>query len=85
MGQSLGKLKDRYIHFGEGADQLCGRMVCGLPFNDETFACLPPHFSHDLISIMDHQYWFTIAPGFKNYPHGVKTALPFMLASLIRH
>ncbi|ETI42108.1 hypothetical protein F443_12713, partial [Phytophthora nicotianae P1569] len=35
MGQSLGKLKDRYIHFGEGADQLCGRMIAGLPFNSE--------------------------------------------------
>jgi hypothetical protein len=27
MGQSLGKLKDRYIHFGEGADQLCLRKI----------------------------------------------------------
>ncbi|ETK74116.1 hypothetical protein L915_19021 [Phytophthora nicotianae] len=37
MGQSLGKLKNRYIHFGEGADQLCGRMIAGLPFDSERF------------------------------------------------
>ncbi|KAG6950870.1 hypothetical protein JG687_00013971 [Phytophthora cactorum] len=43
VGQSLGKLKDRYIHFGERADQLCGRMTAGLPFNSERFALLPPH------------------------------------------
>ncbi|ETM33316.1 hypothetical protein L914_19435, partial [Phytophthora nicotianae] len=35
MGQSMGKLKDRYIHFGEGADQVCGKMILGLPFNSE--------------------------------------------------
>ncbi|KAF0721482.1 hypothetical protein Ae201684P_001408 [Aphanomyces euteiches] len=44
MGQSLGQLRDRYIHFGEGADQLCGRMVSGLPFDSERFGVLPPHF-----------------------------------------
>eukprot|EP00644_Phytophthora_capsici_P019291 jgi/Phyca11/132378/e_gw1.158.8.1 len=37
LRQSLGKLKDRYIHFGEGADQLCGRIIAGLPFNSEWF------------------------------------------------
>ena len=49
MGQTLGKLKDRYIHIGEGADQLCGRMVTGLPFNNEEFAVLPPHFGPDIL------------------------------------
>ncbi|ETO66399.1 hypothetical protein F444_16435 [Phytophthora nicotianae P1976] len=41
MGQSLGRLKDRYIHFGEGADQLCGRMIAGLPFDSDRFGVLP--------------------------------------------
>ncbi|OWY90266.1 hypothetical protein PHMEG_00041690, partial [Phytophthora megakarya] len=52
VGQSLGKLKDRYIHFGEGADQLCGRMIAGLPFDSERFGVLPPHFSPELLSQM---------------------------------
>ncbi|ETI55982.1 hypothetical protein F443_01391, partial [Phytophthora nicotianae P1569] len=37
LGQSLGKLKNRYIHFGEVVDQLCGRMTAGLPFKSEKF------------------------------------------------
>jgi hypothetical protein len=47
MGQSLGKLKDRYIHFGEGPDQLCGRMIAGLPFNSECVGVLLPDHYHD--------------------------------------
>ncbi|OWZ16672.1 hypothetical protein PHMEG_0009509 [Phytophthora megakarya] len=44
MCQSLSKLKDRYIHFGEGADQLCGLMIADLAFDSERFSMLPPHF-----------------------------------------
>jgi hypothetical protein len=85
MGQSLGKLKDRYIHFAEGADQLCGRMVCGLPFNDERFGVLPPHFPSALVADMNQNYWNEIVPGFFNYPRGVQCAFPFLLASVIYH
>ena len=85
MGQSLGRLKDRYIHFGEGADQLCGRMITGLPFNDETFGVLPPHFKRTTLALMDSHFWSEIVPGFVNYPNGVKTAFPFLLASVIHH
>lgn len=70
MGQSLGKLKDRYIHPGEGADQLCGRISCGLPFSSEMFATLAPHFSKAILGSMDMSYWNTIVPGFSNYPKG---------------
>ncbi|KAG6961157.1 hypothetical protein JG688_00009253 [Phytophthora aleatoria] len=52
MGQSLEKLKDRYIHFGEGADQLCGRMIAELPFNSEKFGVLPPHFPRAITEVM---------------------------------
>lgn len=44
MGQSLGCLKDRYIHCGEGTDQLCSRMMCGFPFDSLKFGVLTPHF-----------------------------------------
>ncbi|OWY99979.1 hypothetical protein PHMEG_00028928 [Phytophthora megakarya] len=50
MGQSLGRLKDRYIHFGEGADQLCGRMVAGLPFDSE------PRCGHNASVIFHEQF-----------------------------
>ncbi len=63
MGQTLGKLKDRYIHISEGADQLCGRMVTGLPFNSEEFAVLPPHFGPDILCLLNEEYWETIVPG----------------------
>ncbi|KAG6947746.1 hypothetical protein JG687_00015913, partial [Phytophthora cactorum] len=57
MDQSLGKLKDPYIHFAEGANQLCGRIIAGLPFNSERFAVLPPHFHPGLCEKMTINYW----------------------------
>ncbi|ETL27425.1 hypothetical protein L916_19026, partial [Phytophthora nicotianae] len=63
MGQSMGKLKDRYIHFGEGADQLCGRMILGLPFNSERLGVLPPHFSTATICEMTSLYWEGLVSG----------------------
>eukprot|EP00644_Phytophthora_capsici_P008318 jgi/Phyca11/114661/e_gw1.26.378.1 len=58
LGQSLGKLKDRYIHFGEGADQLCGRMIAGLPFNSERFGVCTSSFS--VFTIHHEQYLRTM-------------------------
>jgi hypothetical protein len=57
MGQSLGKLKDRYIFAAEGADQLVGRMVTGLNFCDEFFAILPPHYRKDTLDALDNDFW----------------------------
>ncbi|OWZ02720.1 hypothetical protein PHMEG_00025674 [Phytophthora megakarya] len=54
MGQSLGRLKDRYIHYGEGADQLCGRMVCGLPFDRLEFG-IRTGFPFFLASLFYHE------------------------------
>lgn len=85
MGQSLGTLKDRYIFACEGADQLCGRMVCGLPYCDEEFGILPPHFSPEHLDLMTSQYWGQIVDGYDNYPESFKTIFPFLLASLIHH
>ena len=85
MGQTLGQLKDRYVHHGEGADQLCGRMVCGLPFDTELFGTLPPHFIRASLEQLDVQFWCEIVPGYECYPLGFKTTLPFLLASLFHH
>ncbi|KAF4150570.1 hypothetical protein GN958_ATG00232, partial [Phytophthora infestans] len=85
MGQSLGKLKDRYIHFGEGADQLCGRMIAELPFDSECFGVLPPHFPPKMISKMTIDYRNEIVSGYSSYPRGIQSAFPFLIASLIHH
>ena len=44
-------------------DQLCGRMVCGLPFNNETFGVLPPHFGPYVLGLLTEEYWCDIVPG----------------------
>ena len=56
-----------------------------LPYNDEKFGTLPPHFVPDVMAQMDVQFWTTIVPGYLNYPTGMKCALPHLLASIIYH
>lgn len=85
MGHSLGKLKDRYVFAGDGADQLCGRMLCGLDYNSENFAILPPHFPHDITALFTDDYWNGIVTGYNNYPDSFKTTFPFLLASVVYH
>ena len=85
MSQTLGQLKDRYIFQGDGADQLCGRMVACLPFSDLRFTVLPPHFENDILGLLTIDYWREIVPGYDNYPAGFQTTFPFLLASLVYH
>jgi hypothetical protein len=85
MGQSLGQLKDRYIISGEGADQLCGRMVAGLPFDSERFGVLPPHFEPTVRGELTQAYWNEIASGFDKYPRSSHAMFPYLLASLVHH
>ncbi|KAF0730381.1 hypothetical protein Ae201684P_013259 [Aphanomyces euteiches] len=85
MGQSLGRLKDRYIHFGEGADQLCGRMICGLPFDSERFTVLPPHFDPSVCALLTNSFWRDLVSGYELYPRAAQSILPYLLASIIHH
>ena len=85
MGQTLGQLKDRYVHNSEGADQLCGRMVSGLPFDNEQFAILPPHFPNTIVTKLNPEFWNNLLSGYSTYPNGIKGALPFLLASVVHH
>ncbi|KAG2984446.1 hypothetical protein PC116_g17684 [Phytophthora cactorum] len=73
-GQSPCKLKDRYIHFREGANQLCGRMIARLPFKSERFVVLPPHFPPEVMDKMAIDYWKQIVSGYTNCPRGVQAA-----------
>ena len=81
-GWSLGNVQGRYLFAGEGGDQLTGRVVAGLPFNDSTFACLPPHFT-DEGSV--HIVWTTILPLYPRLPETFKRAVPYLLASICYH
>jgi hypothetical protein len=70
MGHSLGKIRDKYIFMGEGADQYLGRCLSGLPFNDEGFTTLPPHFTDEGNLLLTHDFWEEIVPGYSHYPSG---------------
>ncbi len=64
MGHCRVKLKDKYIFFGEGADQLCGRTLCGLPYSDDRFCLLPLHFENEILAELTEQYWQEIVQAF---------------------
>ena len=81
-GWSLGNVQDRYIFAGAGGDQLTGRVLSGLPYNDTAFATLPPHFDPvGLASIS----WPAIMPLYSHLPETFKRAMPYLLASVCFH
>ncbi len=84
-GWSLGNTKDRYLFEGEGADQLCGRVVCGLPIMSHEFATLPPHLSNAHLQALTDDDWATLLPAFRCYPETFRQCIPFLLASLVYH
>jgi hypothetical protein len=81
-GWNLGGVKDRYLFAGAGGDQLTGRVLSGLPFNEALFASLPPHF--DSVGATEVA-WSTVFPLYANLPDTFKRALPFLLASICHH
>jgi hypothetical protein len=81
-GWSLGNVQDRYLFAGAGGDQLTGRVLCGLPFNDATFATLPPHFDNDGLTGIQ---WSTLMPLYSQLPDTFKRAMPYLLASVCYH
>lgn len=84
-GWSLGNVQDRYLFAGKGGDQLVGRTVSGLPMSDESFGVLPPHFTREIVSDITEIQWSQMLPNYSTYPECFRTALPFLLASLIYH
>jgi hypothetical protein len=81
-GWSLGNVQDRYLFSGAGGDQLTGRVLSGLSFNDSTFASLPPHFNQEGTNLIQ---WDTILPLYSMLPDTFKQALPYLLASICYH
>ena len=81
-GWSLGNVQDRYLFAGAGGDQLTGRVLSGLPFNDSAFASLPPHFDQEGLRLIA---WDSVLPVHSRLPHTFKQALPYLLASICYH
>ncbi len=85
MGHSLGNLKDRYIFQTEGADQLCGRILSGLPFHNELFGTLCPHFTDEIQNMLTDTFWQNVVPEYQYYPNSFKSCMSMLLASIIFH
>lgn len=84
-GWTLGQVQDRYIGYSDGADQLCGRVACGLNFqNGEEFQVLPPCFKDNGL-VLSPEQWEFVAPGYSEFPQCFKTVMPFLLASVVYH
>ena len=81
-GWSLGNVQDRYLFAGAGGDQLTGRALSGLPFNESAFASLAPHFTADGLAQVP---WATVLPVYPRLPETFKRALPYLLASICYH
>jgi len=84
-GWSVGPVQDRYLTYADGGDQLCGRVGCGLNFNDGSkFAVLPPTFA-DPENILTVEEWNAILPQYSEFDPMFRTCLPFLLASVAFH
>jgi hypothetical protein len=83
MGHSLGKTRDAYIHPEAFSDRFLGRIAAGLPYNDINFGTLPPHFKPTVI--LTEQFWREVVADYDKMPHPFRSALPFLLASLVYH
>ena len=81
-GWALGGVQNRYFLPGAGGDQLTGRVLSGLSFNDAAFASLPPHFDS---AGANEVAWSTVFPLYATLPDTFKRALPFLLASVCHH
>jgi hypothetical protein len=83
-GWSLGQVQDRYITYSDGGDHLCGRVAAGLDFNGGSkFAVLPPHFPD--CSVLSDEEWNLVAPGYRDYPPGFQSCIPYFLAQVVWH
>lgn len=82
-GWSLGNTQQRYIHVGDGGDQLTGRVACGLPLNNLDCTVLPPHFKRNF-SFSD-EYWTSEFANYNSFPESFRQTLPYLVASMVFH
>ena len=73
-GWSIGNVPNRYIFAASGRDQLAGRVLAGLPFDDVSFSSLPPHF-HGRLENFDLSF---VCPLYLNYLSQFKVVVPYL-------
>ena len=83
MGHSLGETSDRYYFESDGADQLLGRFLSGLCFTRPEFGTLPPHYKS--VEFERNIDWSAIVLYYNQYPSCFKTAIPYLIASVVYH
>jgi hypothetical protein len=81
-GWSLGQVQDRYLFAAAGGDQLTGRVLALLPFNQKEFALLPPHLDDSTLQRID---WNEIIPQFQQLPDCFCQVVPYLIASVVHH
>jgi hypothetical protein len=83
-GWTIGKVQGKYIFGTPGADQLIGRIICGLNIhNCHEFLSLPPHF--DDTSIQQADLYQEVIGVFSEYPLCFRKTFEFLIASLSYH
>jgi hypothetical protein len=83
-GWTNGKVRSKYIFGTPGADQLIGRLLCGLDIhNVHRFLSLPAHISNDIVYQWDE--WLEIEHNFADYPSEFKLTFKYLVASLAYH
>ena len=89
---TLGKVFDTYLKYCNAGDQLCGRILAGLPVDEPKFAALPPHFigaaasSSDVIEALHLTFGSPLEEGciLHRFPQ-LKPVLLLCLASMVYH
>jgi hypothetical protein len=82
---SLGSTQNRYLYQGEGGDQVVGRVLSGLNYDNSQFSTLLPHFSSQIETTFTAEMWISAVTEYSTLPTGVKQALPYLLASIVFH
>jgi len=79
-GYTLGGVLPKYIALAIAGDQNVSRLLCGLPYNSEDYAALPPRFKVDVA-----EEWGELVNDWNEYPKSFQRVIPFLLASVVFH
>lgn len=78
-------MQSQYVFGGEGSDQYLGRTISGLPITScRNFSTLPPHYHNQVLNLTPED-WRGLVVGYDRFPSRMKSALPFLLSSIIYH
>ena len=84
-GQSVGKVKDRYMSVEKDGDALVGRATALLQANADQFDVLPPHFQPADLEELYRVGWNVLIPGHVFFPVSAQRAIRMTMASFFYH